>query len=798
MPDTFFYVRKGKKMKKKTRISQCMIVKNEEKNIRRALSWAKPIAFEQIVVDTGSTDRTVEIAKEMGAKVYHFQWINDFAAAKNYAIEQASGDWIAFLDADEYMDPQDAKKLLKLLEPLSTPNPQKKVAMFVRCSWVQLDDHGKPFSVDVQDRIFRNRKDIRYHGKIHEQIRVPEDGNSVCIRAENLLTIFHTGYQHSVMQETNKSKRNIDLLQLELKKNPQDYQAWCYMGDAQKAADDLDRAADSYRKALEGKSIGKLSGERAFAARSGLMSILAEKSNKESSDEEFLRLAETYGYPNTDNPDPFFFFGLWHYNRQEMEQAREFFLTALAKLEAYQGKEKIVTGGYLRMTYVWLAQACLCLKRAQEMVHYCVLALRMDRFQDKVLTAVLKLLKQEPGENEQAAGTWRFLQGLYDFQSNPDLLFLYKCATAAGFRALRNQTLEAMPPELKAEILKRTEKKASMKEDAEIPIYNRTDQWFLSWVRKIRKHSEAELVESMKQYLENLKMQNRKSYDTYVDYYRKYPLWGALNPENGDFDTLIRRAHTVKTHLEDLIWLYKSLSDYRSKMTLLAVLFNWTDFNLSLLNDIREKGMQYYDPDLIPSGKDEIFVDVGAYTGDSILNFIGMYGKNYRKIYAYEPDRKNAEKLKQNTLEYSNIDIRRKGAGKAQGTWMVQQGSDPSANSLIQTDDSSADTVQIVALDADLTEPVTWIKMDIEGAEEDALLGCETIIRSHSPKLSICTYHGYEDIWKLPRLIDRMNPSYRFYMRYYGGNLIPTEFVLTALPPESKNSGKESSSHDGI
>ena len=86
--------------RKKIRISQCMIVKNEEKNIRRALSWAKDIVFEQIVVDTGSTDRTVEIAREMGAKI----------------------------------------------------------PLFVRCAWIQLGDNGKPFSVDPQDRIFRNRE----------------------------------------------------------------------------------------------------------------------------------------------------------------------------------------------------------------------------------------------------------------------------------------------------------------------------------------------------------------------------------------------------------------------------------------------------------------------------------------------------------------------------------------------------------------------------------------------------------------------------------------------------------------
>ena len=91
-------------------LSQCMIVKNEEKHIRRALSWAAGIAKEQIVVDTGSTDRTVEIARSMGAKVFHFPWEDDFSSAKNYAIRQASGSWIAFLDADEYLDADDAKK----------------------------------------------------------------------------------------------------------------------------------------------------------------------------------------------------------------------------------------------------------------------------------------------------------------------------------------------------------------------------------------------------------------------------------------------------------------------------------------------------------------------------------------------------------------------------------------------------------------------------------------------------------------------------------------------------------------
>ncbi len=441
-------------MKRKIRISQCMIVKNEEKNIRRALSWGKDIVCEQIVVDTGSTDRTVEIAEEMGAKVYHFQWIDDFAAAKNYAIEQASGEWIAFLDADEYMNQDETRKLVRLLEQISVPKKGEKIPLFIRCAWVQLDDSGKPFSVDFQDRIFRNRKDLRYHGKVHEQIQMPSGRRFTFVQAENLLSIFHTGYGNNVYKETGKLQRNIEMLQRELEEDPDDYMAWSYLGDAQKASGDRKGAKASYRKALRGKNSSKLSSQRYLDARTGLMQILAETADQAESEEEILWWARDYGYPDTDNPDPWFFLGVWHNNRREMEEARQHFLTCLEKLEAYRSYEKVAAEGYLCQIYAWLAQACLQLARPQEMVRYCVLSLRMERYQDRVLTAVLQLLKQEPGEADQAEGTWGFLQNLYDFQSPKDLLFLLKCAKLAGFHALEARVVQTMPEELKREFQK--------------------------------------------------------------------------------------------------------------------------------------------------------------------------------------------------------------------------------------------------------------------------------------------------------------------------------------------------------
>jgi len=178
------------------RLSQCMIVKNEEKNIEKALKWAKGIAFEQIVVDTGSTDRTVEIAKKMGAKVYHFEWINDFSAAKNYAIGLASGNWIAFLDADESFSKEDAKMLMTHLKRIHSDPLMREKYQMIMCPMVQLDDEGKAAGVDEHIRVFRNLPVLRYKGRIHERIYLHDEN---VVRVDNI-SIMHTGYSFIVQR----------------------------------------------------------------------------------------------------------------------------------------------------------------------------------------------------------------------------------------------------------------------------------------------------------------------------------------------------------------------------------------------------------------------------------------------------------------------------------------------------------------------------------------------------------------------------------------------------------------------
>ena len=208
------------------KVSQAMIVKNEEKNIERALSWGKGVVSEQIVVDTGSTDRTVEIAKKMGAEVYFFPWQDDFSLAKNFAISKCRYPWIAMLDADESFSEQDAKKMKDYIA-LVEKDPK---VHGLRTAIADIDPNGQVVSLDSTVRLFRNREDIRYRRAIHEQLCLTNGEDFRPANCGNNLTVLHTGYQAEVLSKKLKEKRNINLLQKELEKNPEEFDLYVYLG----------------------------------------------------------------------------------------------------------------------------------------------------------------------------------------------------------------------------------------------------------------------------------------------------------------------------------------------------------------------------------------------------------------------------------------------------------------------------------------------------------------------------------------------------------------------------------------
>jgi len=176
----------------------------------------------------------VEIAEGMGAKVFHFKWIDDFSAAKNFAIEQAGGNWIAFLDADEYFSETDAKKLIIFLKRIQNDPQMRANYHALNCALVNLDAKGNIASRIDQERIFRNLPTLRYRGRIHEQLDVKPENIVIVDEIE----IVHTGYTEEVFAATGKIERNIRILREDLAESPDDINIKAYLADSLKKSTD--------------------------------------------------------------------------------------------------------------------------------------------------------------------------------------------------------------------------------------------------------------------------------------------------------------------------------------------------------------------------------------------------------------------------------------------------------------------------------------------------------------------------------------------------------------------------------
>lgn len=265
------------------------------------------------------------------------------------------------------------------------------------------------------------------------------------------------------------------------------------------------------------------------------------------------------------------------------------------------------------------------------------------------------------------------------------------------------------------------------------------------------------------------------------DFFNKFPYWGRLNLSKENFEFIFNRAEVFKNNINDLVWLYEKLADYKSKFILFAILDNYYNFNFNNLKNAMEPIFKpYFDLDLIKNCQDEILVDVGAYTGDSVLDFVNSYGENcYNKIYCYEITAETVSLMKQNLSKFQNITYKNFAVGNENSKKYIKENDHSSSANLI-TDYGEKEIIQ-VSLDDDINEKITMIKMDIEGGEKEALRGCENHIKNEKPKLLISVYHNNTDLFEIPKLIFNFNPSYKFHLRYNGNCIFPTEITLICL-----------------
>lgn len=218
------------------KISGVYIAKNEGKNIARSLESIQDAVDELILVDTGSTDNTVDIFKSYGGKVFYQEWQDDFSAPRNLALSKTTGEWLILLDADESFSPATRQNIRAVIEQ-AAPDTQGLLIRMINYD----KDTGNPQDEFYALRIVRNIPGLNYQGRIHEMIHVGAEHLVAMQRVSGeLLTIDHTGYTAGISQE--KCRRNLALMQAAIAAGEPEERYYTYLYESYAGLGDMKQA----------------------------------------------------------------------------------------------------------------------------------------------------------------------------------------------------------------------------------------------------------------------------------------------------------------------------------------------------------------------------------------------------------------------------------------------------------------------------------------------------------------------------------------------------------------------------
>lgn len=224
-------------------ISACIIGKNEEKNIEKCLAPLAKQGLEIVYVDTGSTDRTKELAAKYTDHIYDFEWINDFSAARNYSIKKASHNYVLIVDCDEFLTDIDREAL----EQTITDHPRG-------VGQILLNNYCKSGGAQVSipnrlERLF-HRQHYHYENAIHEQICDIRTGSTYYERYEAPITVDHVGYAGTAEERRKKTERNNRLLFQEIENHPDDPYNYFQAAQSFHLIEDYENAYTYYKQAF--------------------------------------------------------------------------------------------------------------------------------------------------------------------------------------------------------------------------------------------------------------------------------------------------------------------------------------------------------------------------------------------------------------------------------------------------------------------------------------------------------------------------------------------------------------------
>lgn len=225
-------------------IGLAMIVKNEENFLSNCLDSVENVVDEIVIIDTGSVDKTVEIAKNYGAKVYYYKWQNDFSLARNESIKYITSDWILIMDADEYLDKNSKKNIKSLLLKASSDID----GYLVKIVNYSKKDNDTEFIEHFYSRILRNQKGLHFHNMIHEQ---PSIYNKDLKLMFSEVIIHHQGYIEDIFYDRNKNQRNLEIIENAIKQYPDKHDNYYYLGQMYKKQGNYNKSTEAFQKCLK-------------------------------------------------------------------------------------------------------------------------------------------------------------------------------------------------------------------------------------------------------------------------------------------------------------------------------------------------------------------------------------------------------------------------------------------------------------------------------------------------------------------------------------------------------------------
>lgn len=382
-----------------------MIAKNEEKNIERCINSYKEIVDEIIVVDTGSADNTIAIAKKLGAKVFNYNWKDDFAAAKNYALSKAIGDWIIFLDADEYFDEECTKNIKNVL---------KRIGTKYNCIACQIKniDKGKNQIINsfLNIRILKKDPNIRYRNPIHESL-FKYNGKLNVLALYDEIVIYHTGYSFDINEL--KAKRNLKIILEDIKSNGEKPDYYRYLSDCYLSLNQYENAIKYARLHIESeiKTIGYESKMYKNIIDSLTMlkvsAIQIENAIHEALDK----------FPN--HPNFHFTYAYFFINEKKYEQALKELLLTLKYKKEYKGIETDFTEGFISDIQFKIGFIFDLKNNINEALKYYYNSLKIDKYNCDAFEKIIDLI-----EGESLINKIEFINSLYDINKKEDVTFI--------------------------------------------------------------------------------------------------------------------------------------------------------------------------------------------------------------------------------------------------------------------------------------------------------------------------------------------------------------------------------------